>query len=136
MAKQYDEAEKEFKEAIKLNPIQSARSRLSLASLYMEKMHDGNANAKDFSGFLFYMLSGSLSIALDYPSIKMLYKNVSKNLSLMFYDTIGNILEKTKNYSMAVKAYDMAENTTGRNERYYQKIGDINVKKWIEICIF
>lgn len=128
MAKQYDEAEKEFKEAIKLNPIQSARSRLSLASLYMEKMHEGNANAKDFSGFLFYMLSGSLSIALDYPSIKMLYKNVSKNLSLMFYDTIGNILEKTKNYSMAVKAYDMAANTTGRNERYYQKIGDINVK--------
>lgn len=129
MAKQYDDAEKEFKEAIKLNPLKSARSRLSLASMYMEKMHDGTINLKDFSGFLFYMLSGSLSIALDTPSVKMLCRNISKNVSLMFYDAIGNIFEKTKNYSMAVKAYDMAANTTGINERYYQKIGDINVKK-------
>lgn len=128
MAKQYDEAEKEFKQAIKLNPIKSARSRLSLASMYIDKMHDTHINAKDFSSSLYYMLSGSLSIALDTPSIKMLYKNLSKNLSLMFYDTIGNILEKTKNYSMAVKAYDIAANSTGRNEIYYQKIGDINIK--------
>lgn len=128
MAKQYDEAEKEFKEAIKLNPLKSARSRLSLASMYIDKMHDTHINAKDFSSSLYYMLSGSLSIALDYPSMKMLYKNVSKNLSLMFYDTLGGILEKTKNYSMAVKAYDIAANSTGKNEVYYQKIGDINVK--------
>lgn len=128
MAKQYDEAEKEFKEAIKLNPLKSARSRLSLASMYIDKMHDTNINAKDISNSLYYMLSGSLSIALDYPSIKMLYKNISKNLSVMFYDVLGNLLEKTKNYSMAVKAYDIAANSTGRNEIYYQKIGDINIK--------
>ena len=129
MAKQYDEAEKEFKEAIKLNPLKSARSRLSLASMYIDKMHDTHINAKDFSSSLYYMLSGSLSIALDYPSIRMLYKNLSKNLSVMFYDVVGNILEKTKNYSMAVKAYDIAANSTGRNEVYYQKIGDINIKE-------
>lgn len=128
MAKQYDEAEKEFKEAIKLSPLKSARSRLSLASMYIDKMHDTNINAKDISNSLYYMLSGSLSIALDYPSIKMLYKNISKNLSVMFYDVLGNLLEKTKNYSMAVKAYDIAANSTGRNEIYYQKIGDINIK--------
>lgn len=128
MAKQYDEAEKEFKEAIKLNPLKSARSRLSLASMYIDKMHDTHINAKDFSSSLYYMLSGSLSIALDYPSVKMLYKNLSKNISLMFYDTLGSILERTKNYSMAVKAYDIAANSTGNNEVYYQKIGDINVK--------
>lgn len=129
MAKQYDEAEKEFKEAIKLNPLKSARSRLSLASMYIDKMHDTHINVKDFSSSLYYMLSGSLSIALDYPSVRMLYKNLSKNLSVMFYDVLGNILEKTKNYSMAVKAYDIAANSTGRNEVYYQKIGDINVKE-------
>ena len=128
MAKQYDEAEKEFKEAIKLSPLKSARSRLSLASMYIDKMHDTNINAKDISNSLYYMLSGSLSIALDYPSIKMLYKNISKNLSVMFYDVLGNLLEKTKNYSMALKAYDIAANSTGRNEIYYQKIGDINIK--------
>ena len=128
MAKQYDEAEKEFKEAIKLNPLKSARSRLSLASMYIDKMHDTNINAKDISSSLYYMLSGGLSIALDYPSIKMLYKNISKNISVMFYDVLGNFLEKTKNYSMAVKAYDIAANSTGRNEIYYQKIGDINIK--------
>ncbi len=129
MAKQYDEAEKEFKEAIKLNPLHSARSRLSLASMYIDKMHDGSINLKDLYGYLYYMFSGSLSIALDYPSMKMLYKNISQNLSIMFYDSIGNLLEKTKNYSMAVKTYDKAANSTGRNEVYYQKIGDINIKE-------
>lgn len=128
LAKKYDEAEKEFKAAIKLNPFKAARSRLSLASLYIDKMHDTRLNAKDFSQSLYYMLSGSLSIALDYPSVKMLYKNISKNVSLMFYDFIGNVLEKTKNYSIALKAYDIAANSTGRNEIYYKKIGDINVK--------
>ena len=129
MAKKYDEAEKEFKEAIKLNPIKSARSRLSLASMYLDKMHDTSVNAKDFSQSLYYMLSGSLSIALDAPSVKMLYKNISKAVSLMFYDVAGKILEKTKNYAMAVKAYDIAANQTGQNEIYYQKIGDINIKE-------
>ena len=129
MAKKYDEAEKELKEAIKLCPLKSARSRLSLASMYIDKMQDTNINAKDFSQSIYYMLSGSLSIPLDYPSMRMLYKNLSKNFSLMFYDLLGKVLEKTKNYSMAVKAYDVAANSTGRNEVYYQKIGDINIKE-------
>ena len=129
MAKKYDEAEKEFKEAIKLNPLKSARSRLSLASLYLDKMNDTKLNVKDFSQSLYYMISGSLSIAFDSPSIKMIYKNIKKNLSLAFYDFIGNILEKTKNYSVALKAYDKAANSTGQNEIYYCKIGDINIKK-------
>ncbi len=129
MAKKYDEAEKEFKEAIKLNPLKSARSRLSLASLYIDKMHDTNINIKDFSQSLYYLLSGSLSIALDTPSLKMLYKNLSKNMSLMFYNLTGKLLEKTKNYSMAVKTYDIAANKTGRNEIYYRKIGDINIRE-------
>ena len=128
MAKKYDEAEQEFKEAIKLNPLKSARSRLSLASLYIDKMNDTKLNVKDFSQSMYYMISGSLTIALDYPSIKMIYKNLKKNLSLAFYDIVGNILEKTKNYSIALKAYDKAANTTGRNEIYYNKIGDINIK--------
>ncbi len=129
MAKKYDEAEKELKEAIKLSPLKSARSRLSLASMYIDKMHDTNLNAKDLSQSLYYMLSGSLSIPLDNSSMKMLYKNISKNFSLIFYDLLGKVLEKTKNYSMAVKAYDVAANSTGRNEVYYQKIGDINIKE-------
>ena len=129
MAKKYDEAEKELKEAIKLSPLKSARSRLSLASMYIDKMHDTNLNAKDLSQSLYYMLSGGLSIPLDNSSMKMLYKSISKNFSLIFYDLLGKVLEKTKNYSMAVKAYDVAANSTGRNEVYYQKIGDINIKE-------
>ena len=129
MAKKYDEAEKELKEAIKLSPLKSARSRLSLASMYIDKMYDTNLNAKDLSQSLYYMLSGSLSIPLDNSSMKMLYKNISKNFSLLFYDFLGKVLEKTKNYSMAVKAYDVAANYTGRNEVYYKKIGDINIKE-------
>lgn len=128
LAKKYDEAEHEFKEAIKLNPFKSARSRLSLASLYIDKMHNTKINLKDFYQSLYYMVSGSVSIPLDSSSVKMLYKNISKNLSVMFYDFLGNVLEKTKNYSIAIKTYDKAANSTGRNEIYYKKIGDINVK--------
>lgn len=128
MAKQYNEAEKEYKAAIKINPLKAARSRLSLASLYMDKMHYNGINVKDLSQSLYYMLSGGLSIALDYPSVKMIYKNIGKNLSVMFYDLLGNIYEKTKNYARAIKTYDAAANNVGRNDFYYKKIGDINIK--------
>ena len=129
MAKKYEEAEQELKAAIKLNPLKSARSRLTLASMYLDKMNDNKINIKDLSQSLYYMFSGGLSIALDYPSIKMLYKNLSKNVSVLFYDLIGQLSEKTKNYSLAIKAYDNAANKTGKNEIFYKKIGDINIKE-------
>lgn len=128
MAKKYDEAEKEYKEAIKINPFKSARSRLSLASLYLEKMHDGGISIKDLSQSLYYMFSGGLSIALDYPSVKMIFKNIEKNLSVMFYDALGSIYEKTKNYTKAVKTYDNAANSIGLDYIYYKKIADIKIK--------
>lgn len=129
LAKRYDEAEEEFKTAIKLSPVKSARSRLSLASLYKDKMNNSNINPSDLSKYMYYMVTGGASIAFDYPSLKMLCKNIHKNISVMFYDFIGTVLEKTKNYSMAVKTYDMAANNIGRDDIYYHKIGDINVKK-------
>lgn len=128
MAKQYKEAEEEYKAAIKINPLKAARSRLSLASLYVEKMHNNGINVKDLYQSFYYMLSGSLSIALDYPSVKMLYKNIGKNLSVLFYDFLGSVYEKTKNYAKAVQTYDAAVNSVGRNDFYYKKIGDINIK--------
>ncbi|MCD7878311.1 MAG: tetratricopeptide repeat protein [Candidatus Gastranaerophilales bacterium] len=129
LAKNYDDAEKEFKAAIKLSPFKSARSRFSLASLYLDKMQNTKINPKDFSQYLYYMLSGSLTVSLDYPSLKMIYKNLSKNISLAFYNFAGGFLEKTKNYTMAVKAYDIAADATGRSEIFYNKIGDINIKE-------
>lgn len=128
IAKQYAEAEKEYKTAIKLNPLKAARSRLSLASLYLDKMHNNGVNVKDLYQSFYYMLSGGLSIALDYPSLKMLYKNLGKNISVLFYDFLGSVYEKTKNYAKAVKTYDAAANSVGRNDFYYRKIGDINIK--------
>lgn len=128
-AKRYDEAEIEYKQAIKLNPLKSARSRLSLASLYIDKMQNSQINIQDIYKYLYYMVSGSISIPLDTSSLKMLGKNLSKNLSVVFYDFIGSLLEKTKNYSLAVKTYDKAANNTGLNEFYYSKIGDLNIKE-------
>ncbi len=129
MAQRWDEAENEFKTAIKINPVKAARSRLSLAALYIDKMHNSGINPKDFYHYFYYMLSGSITIPFDYPSVKMLYKNLFKNISVLFYDALGNILERTKNYSMAVKTYDLAANSIGRSEVYYRKIGDINIKE-------
>lgn len=128
LAKKYDEAEVELKQAIKINPFKAARSRLTLASMYFDKMHDSAINARDFSASLYYLLSGALTIPFDKPSIKMIYKNLSKNLAVMFFDIAGSLMEKTKNYAMALKTYDLAANATGQNEMYYKKIGDINFK--------
>ncbi len=129
MAKNYDEAEKELKVAIKLEPFKSARSRLSLVSLYLDKMQEQKINAKDIYQSLYYLFSGSLSLAFDYPSLRMIYKNISKNFSLIFYDTLGRFWENTKNYAMAVKAYDKAAHKIGRDEIFYKKIGDLSVKE-------
>lgn len=127
MAKKYDEAEKQFKKAIKLNPVKAARSRLSLASMYWAKMNDSDINVKDISKAFYYMLSGSLSIAFDYPSLKMLYKNVYRNASFHLFNIAGKVLEKIKNYSMAVKTYDAAAGVIGHGDIFYKKIGDINL---------
>lgn len=128
LAQQYDEAEKEFKAAIKINPLRSARPRMILASMFLNKMKNNKPNVVEFTKLAYYLASGSVTMLWDYPSIRMLYKNLMENFAIVGYKTFGEFLEMTKNYSLAIKTYDIAAENTGRDELFYGKIGDISIK--------
>ncbi len=131
LANNYDEAEIEFKNAIRINPLMAARPRIILASLLYEKF---NSHKLSFSGFLkmvYYACSGCLTILWDFPSLKMMYRNFTDDAMVSVYKTYGSLLEKINNKSGAIEAYDIAAEKTGREEIFYNKIGDICVKEHI-----
>ncbi len=129
LARDFDEAEKEFKNAIKINPINSARPRLILATMLYEKINKVKPSFIDFIRMVYYACSGCLTVLWDAASLKMLYKNVSDDAKVFIYKTYGGFLEKIKNSSLAVATYDAAAESTGRDEYFYNRIGDICIKE-------
>lgn len=129
LANDFEQAEKEFKDAIKINPINSARPRLILASMLYEKINHAKPSMIDFIRMVYYACSGCLTVLWDLPSLRMLYKNVTDDALVMIYKTYGGFLEKIKNSTLAVATYDAAAETTGRDEYFYNKIGDICIKE-------
>ena len=128
LAQDYGSAEKEFKSAISLNPLTSGRPRMILSQSLLQKINSQNASYKDYAGFLYYFLTGSLMLAWDRPTIKMFYKNMSKEVSIFSYNTVGKFLEKFKLYESAEKLYKHAVNKTVHSEIFYKKIGDLALK--------
>lgn len=131
LANNFDEAEKEFKSAININPLLAARPRLILASLLYQKFQNRKPSFGDFVKMVYYACSGCLAILWDFASLKMLYKNFTDDAVVSMYKTYGNILEKTNNKSLAIETYDIAAEKTGREEIFYNKIGDICIKEQI-----
>ncbi len=129
LAYDFEEAEKEFKNAIKINPLNSARPRLILATMLYEKINNVKPSFIDFIRMVYYACSGCLSVLWDAPSLKMLYKNITDDTRVFLYKTYGNFLEKIQNSSLAVATYDIAAENTGRDEYFYNKIGDICIKE-------
>lgn len=128
LAEKFDEAEKEFTKAMKVTPLNSARARVVLAGMLLQKMHNQKPRFVDFVKCIYYSCSGSLMLMTDYPTLRMLYKNFMDEVSVIAYNFTGNFLQKIKKDSLAVKTYDYAAEKTGRNELFYQKIGDVSVK--------
>ena len=129
LANDYDEAEKEFKDAININPLNSARPRLILASMLYEKINNTKPSLVDFLRMVYYACSGCVTVLWDTPSIKMLYKNITDDTKVFWYKAYGSFLEKIKNSTLAVATYDAAAENTGRDEYFYNKIGDICIKE-------
>lgn len=129
LAYDFDAAEKEFKDAIKINPLNAARPRIILASMLYEKINKVKPSFVDFLRMVYYACSGYLSVLWDFASLKMFYKNVTDDAMVIAYKTYGKILEKTKHSSLAVATYDAAAENTGRDEYFYNKIGDICIKE-------
>ena len=78
---------------------------------------------------VYYACSGCLTVLWDFPSLRMLYKNVTDDALVFIYKTYGGFLEKIKNSTLAVATYDTAAVNTGRDEYFYNKIGDICIKE-------
>ena len=129
LSKNFDEAEKEIKSAIKVNPLNAGRARMVMAMFLLEKMAENKLNVAEFFKSVYYLFSGSLMMFWDKGSIKMMYENFYDKCSTIFYKSLGKVLEGTKNYSLAIKTYDIAAENTGRDEIFLNKIGDISIKE-------
>ncbi|MCM1339641.1 MAG: tetratricopeptide repeat protein [Muribaculaceae bacterium] len=128
LAQDFKSAEEEFKSAIAMNPLSSGRPRMILSQSILQKINTQNATYKDYAGFLYYFLTGSLMLAWDRPTMKMFYKNMTKDVSVFSYNTVGKFLEKFKMYDSAEKVYEQAVENTVHSELFYNKIGDLALK--------
>lgn len=137
LAQDYQSAEKEFKSAIRMNPLTSGRPRMILSQSILNKINTQDGSFKDYVGFLYYFLTGSVMLAWDRPTMKMFYKNMSNDVSIFSYNTVGKFLEKFKMYDSAEKVYNDAVSKTTKSEYFYNKMGDLalrnkNVDKTLE----
>lgn len=128
MANDYNSAENEFKNAIKLGGINSSRPRLFLSLSILQKMSVEKITVKEFAKCLYYLVTGGLTFAWDFAFLKMLYKNFSESLSVIYYKSSGEFCEKLNNYDAAAKIYQKAAEKTQRDELFYHKIGDICIR--------
>lgn len=135
MAENYPEAVEEFKSAIKTGKLKSARPRLVLSQAILQKINTNQGNAGDYLQFLYYFLSGSIMLAWDRPCLKMFYKKMSDDFTVFTYNTVGNFLEKFKQYDKAENLYRKAITDTKHADLFYDRIGDIALKNnEIDLC--
>ncbi len=135
MAENYPEAVEEFKSAIKTGKFKSARPRLVLSQAILQKINTNQGNAGDYLQFLYYFLSGSIMLAWDRPCLKMFYKKMSDDFTVFTYNTVGNFLEKFKQYDKAENLYRKAITDTKHADLFYDRIGDIALKNnEIDLC--
>ena len=128
LAEDYASAEKEFKTAISMNPLASGRPRMILSQSLLQKINSQNGTYKDFVGFLYYFLTGSVMLAWDRPTMKMFYKNMTNDASIFTYNTVGKFFEKFKMYDSAEKLYQQAIDNTVHSEYFYNKMGDLALR--------
>jgi len=128
LAEKFDEAEKEFNSAMKTMPFSSARARVVLGTMLLQKIHNKKANFFDFIKSIYYMFSGGVMMLTDYPTLRMIYKNFTDDISVIAYNFTGDFLQKIKKDSLAIKTYDIGAEKTGREEYFYEKIGDVSIR--------
>lgn len=122
------EAEKEFSLAISTSGKNSARPRLFLSKVLLNKIKGDGKHVKDMVKFLYYFLSGSMMIMWDCPSIKMFCKFLANDFSIMSYKTLGETFEKMKLFPSALEAYSKGLEKTSQSNLFYQKMGDLSLE--------
>ena len=123
-----EEAEKEFTCAISNSGKNSARPRLFLSKVLLNKIKSEHKTVKDYVKFLYYFLSGSMMIMWDCPSLKMFYKFLANDFSVFSYKTLGEAFEKMKLFPSALEAYSKGLEKTEQGNIFYQKMGDLSLE--------
>ena len=124
----YKEAEKEFSEAISSSGVNSARPRLFLSKVLLNRIQSRTSSVTDVVKFLYYFLSGSMMIMWDCPSIKMFYKFLANDFSVFSYKALGETFEKMKLFPSALEAYSKGLEKTAQGNLFYQKMGDLSLE--------
>ena len=124
----FAEAEREFSMAITNSGINSARPRLFLSKLLLNRIKTNSSSVKDVMKFLYYFLSGSMMIMWDCPSLKMFYKFLANDFSIFSYKTLGETFEKMKLFPTALEAYSKGLEKTAQGNLFYQKMGDLSLE--------
>lgn len=125
----YKSAEAEFKSAIKIGGLNSARPRLILSLAILQKMTVEKITIREFAKCLYYLVTGSLMFTWDFASLKMLYKNFADDFSVLYFKKTGEFFERIQKATVAEKIYERAIKRTQRDEIFYHKIADICVKR-------
>jgi len=128
LSQDYQAAESEYKSAIDISGINSGRSRMIMSQSILEKINSQNGNFNDYVRFLYYFLSGSVMLAWDRTALKMFYNNISSDMSVFSYSTVGKFLEHFKMYDRANSVYKNAVEKTVKREYFYSKMGDLALK--------
>ncbi|MFA6990272.1 MAG: tetratricopeptide repeat protein [Candidatus Gastranaerophilaceae bacterium] len=123
----YKEAELELKNAIKLNYLLSSKPRLALALTLIEKLQTEKFSFNDFIKIIHYLFSGTIAILWDYSSLRMLYKSILSDISILNYRIKGSFLSSVRKYDLAVENYEQAATKTGKSELFYSKAADLSL---------
>ena len=125
--KDFDKAKKEFHKAIKLNP-NKARIRLIMAITCLEKIKN-SINLSDSIKAIYYGFSGGLLGLFDFLSLKILLKNLNKNIKFLKACIKGKFLE----FVDEKKAYNLYLNTvdnSNKSIKMYEKMAKIAIRKF------
>ena len=127
---QFDEAKKEFKEAIKLKPSTS-RTRLVLALTCLEKIKTATCkkSIKDYTNALYYGATGALMSVFDKASIKMFCQNIADDLNFAKYKAMGEFFEKINSEKKAYNIYLSAVDNSKKSIALYERMAKIAIKK-------
>ncbi len=123
-----EEAEKEFSLAITRSGRNSARPRLFLSKVLLNRIKSNHKSVKDVVKFLYYLFSGSMMIMWDCPSLKMFYKFLANDFSVFSYKALGETFEKMRLFPSALEAYSKGLKKTEQGNLFYQKMGDLSLE--------
>ena len=124
----FKEAEEEFSKAISSSGLNSARPRLFLSKVLLNRIKNDSKSVKNMVKFLYYFLSGSMMIMWDCPSLRMFYKFLINDFSVFSYKALGETFEKMKLFPTALDAYSKGLEKTAQGNLFYQKMGDLSLE--------